>query len=560
MKILKYLLSAAMVMSLASCGDDIEEVSTKVPVGSQPTTPETPETPGSDVVSPKPNFSCTNQTVSINLKNTFQEMEGIGASDCWLGEKIGSYWTSGRQQISELLFSQRMNGDEPAGIGLSMWRVNLGAGSEEQGAASKIVNINNRAQSYYYDNKWDWSKCPGQRYFMQQALTNGVEKFVLFSNSPLVQWTKNGLATKIGTSGDWHSNLKDEHYGDFANYLADVADHFVKMGYNISHISPVNEPQYEWNGDAQEGSSWYNSEIAKLARELDAALETRGLNTDILLAEAGSWGSLYSDNNINHNVIQNFFSSNSTHYIGDLKHVNNLICGHSYWSYDNWNDMRNVRSKVADAAKAKNLRVWQTEWSMLGDCPSELEPAGNYDNLTQFDIAIFMSKILHNDFTVANVTSWSYWTALSVERYAQQNRFELIFCTAPGGYYDDDFTREGKVQDNPNLWILGNYSLFIRPGFKRVELSHNESKDFFGSAWVSPAGNRVVVVYTNMSRDNGVMLNTSIAGVEAAKEVSTYTTRYTYGGEIKKMRRARFNPADKVFLEPYSVTTVVYDL
>ena len=40
-----------------------------------------------------------------------------------------------------------------------------------------------------------------------------------------------------------------------------------------------------------------------------------------------------------------------------------------------------------------------------------------------------MSKIIHNDITVAGCTSWSYWTAMSVERWSQKNRFELIKTT-----------------------------------------------------------------------------------------------------------------------------------
>lgn len=558
MKILKYLLSGIVMLSFASCYDEPTGESTKVPAGSEDINPD-------DIVSPKPSFSCNTENVTVDPSKTYQEMEGIGASDCWLGEPVGKYWTAGRQKVADFLFSQKMNGDQPAGIGLSMWRVNLGAGSAEQGNDSQIKNVNNRAESYYYDNKYDWSKCVGQRYFMQQAKNNGVEKIILFANSPLVQWTENGLATRIGFTGNWHSNLKKVHYGDYAEYLAEVAQHFTAEGYNISHISPVNEPQHEWNGDAQEGSSWYNSEIAEFARELDKSLESRGLNTDILLGEAGSFQSLYSDNDINHNMIHNFFSPSSKSYVGDLKHVNNLISGHSYWAFDNWNDMRNVRSKVASAAAEKNLRVWQTEWSMLDACPSELEPTGKYDNLTNFDIAVYMSKVIHNDFTVANCTSWSYWTAMSVERFGQQNRFELIYVTAAGGQYDDDFTAEGTVEDNPNLWVLGNYSRFIRPGFVRIDLAHKESKDFFGSAWKSPAGDCIVAVYTNMDREKGVILNGTIKGVEKAKSVTTYTTRYTYDGskqltDAKKMYMNRFNINDNVFVEPYSVTTVVYKL
>ncbi len=86
---------------------------------------------------------------------------------------------------------------------------------------------------------------------MQQAKNNGVEKFVLFSNSPLVQYTLNGQGR---SDNGGSANLKDDCYTPFAEYMAEVAKHFTLEGYNISHISPVNEPQYNWDGRDQEGS------------------------------------------------------------------------------------------------------------------------------------------------------------------------------------------------------------------------------------------------------------------------------------------------------------------
>lgn len=38
--------------------------------------------------------------------------------------------------------------------------------------------------------------------------------------------------------------------------MAEVAKHYVDEGFSISHISPVNEPQYNWDGNGQEGSGW----------------------------------------------------------------------------------------------------------------------------------------------------------------------------------------------------------------------------------------------------------------------------------------------------------------
>lgn len=556
MKISKLFLFATIALAATACTGDDPGVSTKVPTGStqEPETPKDDEQPNDNVVSPMPEFSCNTFATAVDAQKTYQTMEGFGASDCWLPNQIGQYWLSDRLQLARWLFSKSVVNGQPQGIGLSMWRVNLGAGTAEIGEAGGIDadNANNRAESYFNGSVYDWNKCVGQRYFMEQAKNNGCESFVLFSNSPLVQWTKNGQGRSDSGA---NANLKDDCYDDFAEYMVTVAQHFSQQGYNITHISPVNEPQYNWDGKNQEGSGWKNSEVARLAKELDKSIASRNLSTKILLGEAGSWDHLYSGNASDRsNVIDAFFSSSSSSYVGDLKNVDKCIGGHSYWTFDNWNDMRKVRKQVGSKANGKNVRVWQTEWSMLDACPSEL--GGDYDKISEFDIAAYMSKIIHLDIVDANCSSWSYWTSMSVERWGQKNRFELIKTTPAGGNYDNNFKVNGSVQATHNLWVLGNYSLFVRPGFKRIEYNLNgkESKDFFGTAYISPEGNQIVVVVSNFNKERGVMLDNTFAGVGTPKSIYRYTTTST-----KHLKEDRFNVADKVFVEPYSISTIVYN-
>lgn len=550
--ILTFMLCGIAAFMLVSCSDEPHGVSTKHPVGS-----EEPDGPSfgedDDVTSPTANFPLTSQKVSVNTSKTYQEMEGFAASDCWLPNQIGQYWTDNRNEIAQLLFSKSISSDgQPQGIGLSMWRVNLGAGTEEQGDDSNIAP-NNRAQSFLSTGSYNWNSCAGQRYFMEQAKNMGCEKFVLFCNSPLVQYTLNGMGYSDNGA---HGNIKEDAYSQQAEYMAEVAKHFTEAGYNISHISPVNEPQHDWGVSeggqaAQEGSGWQNTEIAKLVKELDKSLTARNLDTYILIAEAGAWTELYGGGNERSNIINAFYDPSSNAYVGDIKRLDNIICGHSYWTEGTWTGMRDVRAKVANAAIARNLKVYQTEWSMLGDAPAELE--GNYDKASEFDIAQYMSRVIHNDITVAGCASWSYWTAMSVERWGQKNRFELIKTTPAGGEYSDDFKSGGSVAANPNLWVLGNYSLFVRPGFKRVDLTLNESKDFFGSAYLAADGRKLVVVLTNYDKANGITVD--MPTPEGAKAVYTYTTTAE-----KKLKQARFNLKDKVFIDPASVTTIVYYL
>lgn len=533
-------------MILATCGSDTPSKPDDNTGGGNDNTGGN----GSEIVSPTANFQCSNQPATITLSKQYETMEGFGASDCWLGEQIGKYWTSNRDQIAKFLFSQKLNDGQPEGIGLSMWRVNLGGGTAEQGDASDI-DANNRAECYLKtgSDDYDWGKCAGQQYFMNKAKEYGCESYVLFSNTPLVRWTINGK----GYSGAGkYANLKSDCFDDFAGYMADVAQHFNQNGFNVTHISPVNEPQYNWEGHAQEGSGWQNYQIAKLAKELNSALESRGSKTKILIPEAGAWGHLYEgDKNDRFNQIDAFFDPASSNYIGDLSHVDKIAGGHSYWTFDNWNDMRAVRKTAAESASNRNIRLWQTEWSMLDKEPSEI--GMTYDQMTEFDIAIYMSKIIHNDLTVAHCTSWSYWTAMSVERWSQKNRFELIKTTPVGGNYSDDFTKGGDVKATDNLWVLGNYSLFVRPGFKRIDVYCRDNKNFFGTAYASPDGKTIVAVYTNCDKSKGAQIDAKFDGCGTLKSTTRYTT-----SAGKHLKADRFNIADKVFCDPYSVTTIVY--
>ena len=308
---LRHIFILPALLAAMACSDD------------SPVTPDTPDTPeGPDIT------NSVEKLVSIDAGQTFQTIAGFGASDCWSPAFVGKSWTSHRAGITELLFSSEIVGGKPKGIGLSQWRVNLGGGSAAQGEASGIEDKSRRAESYLTDDlTYDWTRCEGQRYFMDRAKELGCNNFVLFSNTPPVQYTYNG---KGFSARGGLSNLKPEHYGDFAGYMADVAARYTGEGYHISHISPVNEPQYNWDS-GQEGSGWTNDEVAALARELDMSLDDRGLSTDILLGESGDWEYLYKvkgDANRS-NIFSAFFTPGSSAYVGDLAHVKNLICGHT---------------------------------------------------------------------------------------------------------------------------------------------------------------------------------------------------------------------------------------
>ena len=465
--------------------------------------------------------------VKIDLSKTYQTVQDFGASDCWTAEYISDYFdATQKENAARWLFSQLMDANgNPEGIGLSCWRVNLGAGSASQGSSSNIDDETRRAECFMKaDGTYDWSVCDGQQWFMKQAKDYGVDHFLLFSNSAPIYYTKSGKANTNNQS--LSCNLKDDCYDDFAEFLATTTKHFVDEGYNVTYIDPVNEPRFDWK-DGQEGSPWENANIAQLVTELDKSVTSRNLNTKILIPEASSWDLLYSGSGRAANQIDAFFNSSSSNYIGNLSSLAKVVAGHSYWTFGNNTDLKDIREAVRDAASEYGLEVMQTEWSMLDAEPSTSAgfPA-SYDAATKMDIALYMGKLIYCDLNYGNMSGWSYWTAFAQEKWSQKNRFYLIRMNAKGDTSDEsygDIKNGGTLTADKNLWVLGNYSRFIRPGYKRVDVSGaDEMNALMASSWLSADGNTLVTVLVNMNRINR-NIALSLDG-QSVQSVKTYVT------------------------------------
>lgn len=467
-------------------------------------------------------------TISINADHTIQTIQDFGASDCWTAEYVSDYFgTTEKENAARWLFSQQMdNNGNPEGIGLSCWRVNLGAGSASQGTNSNIDDETRRAECYLKeDGSYDWTRCDGQQWFMKQAKEYGVDHFLLFSNSAPVYFTKSGKANTNNQS--MNCNLKDDCYDDFADFLATTTKHFVNEGYHITYIDPVNEPQFDWK-DGQEGSPWENANISNLVKELDKSIQTQQLTTKILIPEAAKWNCLYGGNEARaNNQLSAFFDSSNSTYIADLPSVAKVAAGHSYWTFRTNNDLKDVRERVRDEAAKYGVEVMQTEWSMLDAAPETSAgfPA-SYDAASKMDIALYLGKLIYCDLVYGNMTGWSYWTAFAQEKWSQKNRFYLIRMNAKGDTGEEsygDIKKGGTLTADKNLWVLGNYSRFIRPGYKRLEVNGaDELNGLMASSWLSPDAKTLVTVLVNMSRGSR-KIDLSLSGSHV-EDVKTYVT------------------------------------
>ncbi|MBO6033412.1 MAG: hypothetical protein J6Q22_18490, partial [Prevotella sp.] len=180
---------------------------------------------------------------------------------------------------------------------------------------------------------------------------------------------------------------------------------------------------------------------------------------------------------------------------------------------------------------------WQTEICIMGN-DTEIGGGQGYDFTMK--TALYVARVIHHDLTYADAESWSWWRA----------------C---GGNYRDGlirvYEREQRARDSKLLWALGNYSRFIRPGYKRVAVTGADNQNgLMASSWLSPDEKTLVTVFVNMDQNSQ---KTSITVADNAIEsVKTYLTDKNYSLKYQ----SKLNDASSLEIPARSVVTVVATL
>jgi hypothetical protein len=491
--------------------------------------------------STEPTPSPSEKQVTINLNDRRQTIRNFGASDAWCIQHIAGWPDEKRNQVADWLFSLEKDANgKPKGIGLSLWRFNIGAGSTPQG------NISDEWRStegfLTNDHGYDWSKQQNQRWFLSAAKQRGVQKLLGFTNSPPVQLTKNGKA--FSSNGE-EANIAPENYKAFAKFLVDVTNHLKENGTPLDYLSPFNEPQWDWTGNGQEGSPYRNSEVFAITKILDSTLTAHNLETKIQIAEAGKLNYLYekADKPTRGEQIRTFFNQSSSLYLGDFPHVDHVISGHSYFTSAPAATLKSVREKVAASISEASVPIefWQSEYCILGD-QEEVKASGKDTGMAP---ALYVARIIHHDLAAANASAWHWWLSVSVYDYKD------------GLIYAEKKKTDGEIEDSKLLWALGNFSRFIRPGSLRLglssELNLNDADGLMFSSYLNSADNEVVTVIVNYGQiDSAIALRTE------GGEVTSWQPYLTGSAPDEKLKPLAVLQANQsVFVPKRSVLTLV---
>lgn len=493
------------------------------------------------------------QRIRISLNDERQTIHSFGASDCWSAKYVGK-WTDlhKKNRIADLLFSTDTTlAGKPKGIGLSLWRFNIGSGSYEQGAESNIPDEWRREECFLdEDGSYNWEKQKGQQWFLEAAKQRGVAYTLGFSLTPPVFMSRNRKA--YNSSNTPNLNIHPGMTTAYAAFMSAVSAHF-----QFNFLSPINEPQWFWGRDriSQEGSQATNTEIAGLVKMLSAQLPSKSPGTQLVVGEAGQWDFLYGKNTDGRgDQISQFFSPSSANYIADRPNVKRVISGHSYFTTCPDSNLISVRRQVAAKAKHTDpsLEVWQTEFGILGNICNQY--SGGPRN-TGIDYGLYVARVIHHDLTIANVTSWQWWLAISPYNYSDA----LVYVNDPSGVVNAAGCKnDGEVLESKQLWAMGNYSRFIRPGMKRIGVKTDGIADpvaaagsLMVSAYKDETTKKVVIVIVNPEQKEKELQLGGPAFKLSGNPLNMYTT-----DEQDNLKKTVAR-ADQIKIVPRSVITIV---
>ena len=433
-------------------------------------------------------------------QKSWQTFESFGVSGAWWAQVVGGWGetdeASGmpkRERIAELLFNKEK------GIGISCYRYNLGGGSAQSGKGN-ISEPSRRAESFdISETEYDWSRDENAVRMMKLAVSEGADEVILFVNSPPERWTKNGKAhcEKAG-----QTNLPKSNYESFVRYCLDCAEHFIKEGIPVKYISPVNEPVWVWTG-GQEGCHYRPHQVYSLmkilAREMDKRPALDGVK--ISGAENGDirwFNKMYSYAMLHDKTVRRRVDSVDVHSyfltpdVPVIRHI----------KFNRVSFLRRFR-KFMDTFYP-GVAVKTSEWT-------HMKGGRDYG----IDSALEQTKVMMEDISVLNVTSWQNWIALS----------NVDYCD--GLIYENDEPRTFEM--TKRYYAFGNFSKFIEKGSVRIEADAGEGLDCVA---FYKDGKTVYVIANRTKDDKDLELPSNVSGVFMTSEKYNLDRVYPENGTI----------------------------
>ncbi len=410
----------------------------------------------------------TTGPVKVRLEQTRQTMEGFG---------INNTYMQGSLPMNHLFSTE---GD---GLGMSILRI----GMTPTGGVDNSTGLS-------------------------EAKSSGA-KIIGSTWSPQGSWKDNG-----STNGGGH--VYENKYKDWAAMIASFA-----AANGLYAMSIGNEPDFRSCGTAEPCNGDYQTtlytaeEMVKFIKVAGPIFKEKAPGVKLMGPEASEWIHVWSDTSGCCSEPSGKNSSDPLNCRCFQGKTAKCECapgkGYSYGKYlyedkEAWAalDILGVHQYDTqraepwpDYVKAEDRKpVWQTEMSGVKWWPEQ-------GKSTTIENGIAVAKWIHDAIVIGDCSAWLYWW------------WEA--------YYTDD--NEGlKLKgggDTKRHWTFGNFSKFVRPGYKRVNITGAIPKDVLLSAYAGDGGKVVIVAINRGSAAASVPI--TIAGGTAPASFTPWVTSAT---------------------------------
>jgi glucuronoarabinoxylan endo-1,4-beta-xylanase len=375
-------------------------------------------------------------TVRVHPETTFQTMVGFGAGFNRITlECINAInKPEERAQAYDLLYGDK-------GVRLNIVRL--------------TISPNAKPLARVHSHQYDWSADDDTQSVwkaVQPVLQRAKPILYAVPFTPPAQWKNNGRPANGGS-------LKHVHYQDYAKYLADFLDYYHKLlGVEIDVLSLQNEPNVAAPWDS---CVWTGAELRDFLKILAPMIRARGLNTQFMLSEGSTW------TEAREHLIPTLQDPDARPFL-------NIMASHSYGSPED-----KARGQFAAASGRNGLPVWMSEMSLM--IPPQLEDPG-------MNAAIRIARYLHRDLVEAHASAWIYCFAIFTSKFKGSMG---VFSPADG-----QGPLQGALVVPKRFWTMANYSHFVRPGWKLMQV---DGIGFANTGFVNPVGDAFVIVALNPS-------------------------------------------------------------
>lgn len=405
--------------------------------------------------------------ITVDLRNAEkkQTLMGFGTSACWWSQNISDEKTA--DEISDLLYSEK-------GLNLNIYRYNIGAGWNSDNC--RVSNPWRKCESFFiYDDSnedenykgrgYDFEKDKNAYSFMKTCLKKGnIDTVVLFANSPHYSFTSSGQAS--GSLMHHTCNLPKSNYRRFAEYFLDIAEHFIEDGIPVTHISPINEPQWKWGGSYvwQEGCHYEPEEVCEVFHIFAEELEKRNLNIKLYGPESGEIGGLTEE------YLKLFKSDELI-----MKHLG-VFAIHSYHADNDINVRKDFHENII--SKNPDIRFDMSEWCEL-PCKSDTKSING---------ALITARIIGNDLSVLGAESWTSWVAVN----------QIADFKGDGKDYSDGLLSATNGFNYyyiaKRYYALLHFSRFIKTGASVLKTKYPTDEKLNIYTFINQDGQRIAVI------------------------------------------------------------------